>query len=116
MEFSPQEVERLMKDLQAQIKLKDEDAYNVKLMLEEAVTNAIQHGNECDTSLKVTVRIEIDGKKLTITITDQGQGFDHTKVVHPIEEEKEEFKSSGRGIFLIRKLADQVFIGIAQHI
>ena len=71
MEFSPQEVDALLADIQNQIQLNDEDAHNLKLILEEAVTNAIVHGNDCNTGLVVKANVEIAGDTLSISITDE---------------------------------------------
>jgi len=80
---------------------------NILLSLEEAVKNAIIHGNKRD--IKKTVRISFQRipNGLSFTITDQGDGFNYWAVPNPVET-KDENENTGNGIFLIRSLADKV--------
>ncbi len=80
-------------------------AYHLNLVLTEALTNAICHGNACDPEKYVTIDIAATDKTLVIKVIDQGQGFDITardKIkAAPLDE-------SGRGINIIMKLMDKV--------
>lgn len=107
VEFIPQEVDILVDEIRESIKIKDDDSKNIRLILEEAIANAIIHGNEYATGLVVTTMIDIEDNVITMTVTDKGKGFDVTKISNPLEE-KEQYKSSGRGIYLIKDLADSV--------
>ena len=69
--------------------------------------NAIVHGNKNDRSKKVFVRAIFKDDQLEFLIEDEGNGFDSGRVVDPTLPENLK-KESGRGIFLIRKLADEV--------
>ena len=84
-----------------------EERINLRLALEEAITNAIRHGNKMDDRLSVEVRIEQNTSSLIVTVTDQGQGFDCNSLADPTRSENL-LKTSGRGIFLIRQLMDRV--------
>lgn len=85
-----------------------EDNYgNVLIAVTEAVNNAIEHGNMNDQEKEVVVQCVLDGKKLKFTISDQGQGFDFENLPDPTDPENIE-KPNGRGIFLMKNLADKV--------
>ncbi len=86
----------------------EERIMQVELALQEALANAIRHGCKGDTSRKVqcVVNCDIDGEVL-IVVRDPGAGFDATTVPNPLAGENV-LKSSGRGIFLINQLMDEV--------
>ena len=91
--------------------LKDDDlAYKVVLLLSEAVTNAIEHGNKFDASKEVKVTLEVKTKKIEITVEDEGEGFDKSEVKDPIERANL-LNDSGRGLFFIQEMADDYHIG-----
>jgi len=79
-------------------------AYEMNLVLTEAMANAILHANEGDPEKEVHVEIGIIDKRLTIRVYDHGQGFDIRQFAepsHPLEEH-------GRGIYLIHSIMDNV--------
>ena len=73
----------------------------------EAVNNAIVHGNKSSTNKLVDVEIEFDENQIKITVTDEGEGFDPKKIPDPTMPENIE-ELSGRGVFLMTKLADSI--------
>jgi len=77
------------------------------LLLSEAVTNAIVHGNKLDESKKVEVEVQINPDNIVSTVKDFGDGFDPEEANDPLEEENL-LKDSGRGIFLIKEISDSV--------
>ncbi len=81
--------------------------FNIKLALQEAVINAVEHGNKMRSDLLVKVDIIADDQRLTIEVTDQGSGFDYTVVPNPTEPQNIE-KLRGRGIFLIRHVMNKI--------
>ncbi len=90
----------------------DEDAQHwVGVAVRESVTNAITHGNQNDATKHVIVAFATthtgNADNLLIRVTDQGEGFDPLSVPDPLTPENL-LKSSGRGIFLIRKCMDDV--------
>jgi anti-sigma regulatory factor (Ser/Thr protein kinase) len=91
-----------------QKKWPDEQVIAIELALQEAVANAIRHGCRGDASqrLQCTVNITAEGEVI-ITVRDPGQGFDPSKVANPLAPENM-LKPSGRGIFLINGLMDDV--------
>ncbi|WP_442795794.1 ATP-binding protein [Pelobium manganitolerans] len=85
-----------------------EDVYaNLMTCLNEALTNAIYHGNKQDPNKKVYVNLDVVlNKRLVFTITDEGEGFDFNNIPDPTDIENLE-KLTGRGVFIMKRLADQ---------
>lgn len=80
---------------------------NILIALTEAVNNAIHHGNAADPSRTVTLGYEAREGKLVFLVQDQGPGFDHDNLPDPTDPRNIE-KPHGRGVFLMRALADEV--------
>lgn len=101
------QIEKLI-DGQSQMLGIDDEVYG-KYMLSvvECVNNAIVHGNKLLPEKKVTVHYLINNDKIEVTVQDQGDGFDPDNLPDPTAEENIE-KDCGRGIFLMRNLADKV--------
>ncbi len=86
----------------------DHEMYgNILISLTEAVNNAIIHGNGKDSQKMVVVDLKSDDKKITFTVSDEGRGFDPGLLPDPTAPENI-LKLGGRGIFLMRQLADLV--------
>ena len=103
-------VRRVEQSLIAQLrrhKYPDDCLFAVRLAVEEALANAIKHGNRLDPEKTVTIRFSVDPEKVRIIITDQGQGFDPTSVPDPTTDEHLE-DPSGRGITLMHAYMDEV--------
>lgn len=83
-----------------------ENVFNrVMLSLSEAVTNAIVHGNKERDDRRVTVTSSCSDDTLTISVEDEGEGFDLSELPDPLKDENL-LKQGGRGVFLIRQYAD----------
>ncbi|HEY5615917.1 MAG TPA: ATP-binding protein [Bacteroidota bacterium] len=101
-------VEQFLDKVNAVAKLDDGTFYRLLVASTEAVNNAIMHGNKSDPRKKVLVRVVFKKHdSLTVTVQDQGAGFDPAGVPNPIED-KNLFKTSGRGVFLMKELMDEV--------
>jgi anti-sigma regulatory factor (Ser/Thr protein kinase) len=77
------------------------------LTVDELFLNAVIHGNKDDASKSVAIKVDLDDEKITITITDQGEGFDWQRVLDrntPADLENE----GGRGIFLVKHYVDSI--------
>lgn len=86
----------------------NEDHYgNILVAVTEAVTNAIQHGNKNDSAKAINISFESKDNYLQFSISDEGLGFDFTNLPDPTDPENIE-KPHGRGIFLMKHLADKV--------
>jgi serine/threonine-protein kinase RsbW len=104
---SLRDVEKLIDTIAGEIKLTNEVYGNVLIATLEAANNAIVHGNKLDASKEVTVKVVYERKKLHIYIADQGRGFNYLAIPDPTAPENIE-NISGRGVFLMEKLSDQV--------
>ena len=101
------QVERLI-DKICDLKKIDEDAYgNMLIAVTEAVNNAVIHGNCFQKNQKVYITVSDLEKKLCFSIKDEGKGFEFDNLPDPTAPENIE-KENGRGIFLIRNLADEL--------
>ncbi len=85
----------------------DHDLFAVHLALEEALVNAIKHGNQKDPEKFVTVMFDVDPERVRIEITDEGSGFDPADVPDPTDEDNLELPS-GRGLMLMRTYMSSV--------
>jgi serine/threonine-protein kinase RsbW len=81
--------------------------FGVRLALEEALVNAIKHGNGLDPKKQVHVGCQISDEKVRIIIEDEGNGFRPGDVPDPTEDENLE-KPCGRGIMLMRAFLSMV--------
>lgn len=77
------------------------DVFGVRLALEEAIVNAMKHGNGLDPSKNVHIRCEISDDRVFVSIRDEGPGFDPQDVPDPTEDENLD-KPSGRGLMLMK--------------
>jgi anti-sigma regulatory factor (Ser/Thr protein kinase) len=86
----------------------EQDIIRVELALQEALANAIRHGcaNDPDKQLQCMVTMD-DSNEIVIVVRDPGSGFDPARIPSPLAEENL-LKPSGRGIFLINELMDEV--------
>lgn len=73
----------------------------------EAVNNAITHGNKSDPQKLVDVEIVVEKNEFRVTVTDEGPGFNPSLIPDPTAPENIE-ELSGRGVFLMTKLADSI--------
>ena len=81
--------------------------FDIRLCVEEAVWNAIVHGNHCDKSLSVEITYRVEQDKLNIEVADSGKGFDHARLPDPTKDENLT-RNNGRGVYLIKRLMDVV--------
>ena len=95
--------------LAAELGFSDEDCHRLAMSVREAMVNAVLHGNAYDPKKKVHVSFEQLGKRLTITISDEGKGLEQSDLPDPLAPENL-LKQSGRGIFLMRSFMDDVQI------
>jgi serine/threonine-protein kinase RsbW len=100
-------VENFVDDLVSTLAIGDDVYANLMTCLNEAVTNAIFHGNKQNPEKIVFLNLEIiNNKRLIFTIADQGEGFDFSNLPDPTSPENLE-NLSGRGVFIMKQLADQ---------
>jgi len=100
-------VDRLMRFV-AMFRGVDDSELDIEIALREAILNAVSHGNAEDPAKRVyvTCRCTIDGE-VSITIRDEGQGFDFDAVPDPTTSDKI-LSTQGRGIYLMKALMDEI--------
>ena len=86
----------------------DNHHFAVKLALEEALANAIKHGNNLSPNKQVTFDYRIDDHQIQLTVCDQGPGFAPDQIPDCTAEENLD-RPSGRGVMLIRAYMSDVF-------
>ncbi|MDD4957209.1 MAG: ATP-binding protein [Candidatus Omnitrophica bacterium] len=104
----------MLKDISRQLveelknmKVKEEIVFDVRLAFEEALRNAMIHGNRLDPGKKVKVEADMREQYVVISIEDEGSGFDPDSLPDPTLE-RNLLREGGRGVFLIKKLMDEV--------
>lgn len=86
----------------------DEDTVDqIGMISREAAANAVLHGNRSDATKKITARFALTDEALSIQVADEGGGFDPENVPDPLSPEGL-MRTSGRGIFLMRAIMDEV--------
>ena len=84
------------------------DVFGIHMAMEEAVMNAIKHGNQRDPSKDIHVVLKTcDDKLLFVKVTDEGDGFDPNAVLDCTADENLE-KICGRGLMLMKSYMDSV--------
>ncbi|HBO44546.1 MAG TPA: ATP-binding protein [Planctomycetaceae bacterium] len=83
------------------------DVFSIHLALEEALVNAIEHGNDLDPGKRVQVRCQLADDLVRIEVVDEGPGFDPAQVPDPTDDEHRE-RPGGRGVLLMRRFMDRV--------
>jgi serine/threonine-protein kinase RsbW len=81
--------------------------FNLRTVLAEALANAITYGNRQDPGKQVQVRVEARRDGVRVHVSDDGEGFNPEGVPDPTAPELLE-RDAGRGLFVIRRLADAV--------
>lgn len=90
-------------------KLSENDAYDVKLVLNELLTNAIVHGNKKDKDKNVYLKMKLKKDSICVKISDEGKGFDYLDYVSKYNANKFlQMQDSGRGIKLVTSLTDVI--------
>jgi serine/threonine-protein kinase RsbW len=79
----------------------EHDIFAIKLALEEALVNAIKHGNQMDPDKRVFISFHITTERFDIRIADEGEGFNPEDVPDPTLDENVE-RCCGRGLLLMR--------------
>ena len=81
--------------------------FRLQVALSDALANAIVRGNREDAGKQVYVQVDLLPDVVNIHITDEGDGFDHASVAEALDPQSLDLPS-GRGLFLIRHMVDDV--------
>jgi len=82
---------------------------DIAISVSELVNNAMLHGNQSANDKVVTVSISRGNESVTVTISDEGCGFDPASVPDPLADENL-LEEVGRGLFIVKSLMDKVDI------
>ncbi len=97
----PALLDLVMADME-QLAYPKKDLFGVRLALEEAMVNAVKHGNHGDPAKEARLRYHVSPESVLLEVEDDGAGFDPSQVPDPLAPENLE-RASGRGLFLIRR-------------
>ncbi len=105
---SVEAVDELISKVREEYSISEDYCNDIWVVLNEAVSNAIKHGNKFDPTKKVRLSFESKVERfLSFKVKDEGRGFDPDKVPDPTSPSRI-YEPNGRGIFLMRKLSHQV--------
>ncbi|MBI3896472.1 MAG: ATP-binding protein [Acidobacteria bacterium] len=104
--------ERLVRMLCEHVGYTERQCEEIALAVRETVANAVLHGNCCDAAKRVTLATELNDTSVVISVRDEGKGFDPSLVPDPLDP-RNLLQESGRGIFLIKALMDEVSLQCA---
>jgi serine/threonine-protein kinase RsbW len=100
-------VEKLVDEISEQCNLSSDVYGKILIATIEAVNNSIVHGNKFDATKNVQISVQISKSSIHIYVKDEGPGFNYHDVPDPTKPENLE-NVSGRGVFLMRNLADDI--------
>lgn len=100
-------VENAIDSITSDAGISKENYGKILVSVMEAVNNAIIHGNKSDSGKFVEIELILNKDSLVVIVQDEGKGFKHKEVPDPTDTENIR-KTSGRGVFLMRKLADDL--------
>lgn len=106
----PADARQVQDEIEQQLKANqftDKEIFGIRLALEEALVNAIKHGNRFDRGKKVHISYNVRPDRFDILITDEGPGFDPSDVPDPTAIENLE-RPCGRGLMLMRYYMNEV--------
>lgn len=101
------EVESYLKKLDFDFRFDAEKYADILISLTEAVNNAIIHGNKSDESKNVHILVKEKPNGVSFCVTDEGAGFNPTRVPDPTCSDKIEC-CGGRGVHIMKALADDI--------
>jgi len=106
------EIERLAKtvaEFGKRNNLSGEVMYDVRLALEEVVSNIIRYGFEDDYGHQISIQIHLQGEILTLQIKDDGKPFNPLEVKSTnLEKPFDEREEGGMGVYIVRRLMDEL--------
>jgi len=85
----------------------ENDVFDIHLAAEEALVNAIKHGNRYAPDRRVRIRCRLADKLIRIEITDEGDGFDPSQIPNPTDRDRLE-TPGGRGVMLMKAFMSRV--------
>ena len=103
------EIREIVAEAARQVGFSDKEIYAIQLAADEASSNIIEHAYAGVTGGKIEIDLSISDKELKITMRDHGRSFDPSSVPEPnVKADLSERKIGGLGMYLMRKLMDEV--------
>ncbi len=99
--------DRILPELQGR-HYRPDTLFAIKLALEEAMTNAVKHGNRNDPSKRIVVRYHVNDRRAVIVVRDEGCGFCPGAVPDPTVSDNLE-RPNGRGLMLMQSYMTRVW-------
>jgi len=103
---SVDDAERMVLDVSRDAGFSEDELHKISMAVRETVVNAVVHGNRYSAHKKVHLQVARAADRITVTVSDQGNGFDLSSLPDPLAEENL-LHQSGRGILLIRAFVDE---------
>lgn len=91
----------------------EEDLHKIGMAVRECMVNAVVHGNRYNGRKKVHLGIRAGNDRMTVSIRDEGEGFDFNALPDPLAEENL-LRQSGRGLLLVQAFMDEFDIAKAE--
>lgn len=85
----------------------EQAVFAIRLALDEALVNAVRHGNGLDAKKQVTVDYQVSGDRFEVCVCDQGEGFRPEALPDPTSEQNLT-RPNGRGVMLMRAYMTEV--------
>lgn len=98
--------EQLVLGVAAEAGLEEEELHKLGMAVRETVVNAVVHGNRYNAQKKVHLQVSTAGDRLSVTVGDQGAGFDLASLPDPLAAENL-LHQSGRGLLLVQAFVDE---------
>ena len=103
------EVRDFVAEHAARLGFSQKEISEIRLAVDEAYTNIIKHAYKKNDHNPVEIELGSDKSKFWVSLLDQGESFDLTSYHEPnLERQIKQGKRGGMGVYLIRKLMDQV--------
>lgn len=100
-------INELMTFMATRRRLDEQEQFRFRLCIDEAVENALKHGNKHDPSKTITLAYFETDDGWGVFVRDEGAGFDPANVPDP-ETDEALFRENGRGLFILKKFMDTV--------
>ncbi len=100
-------IEEISEEIAEKMGMSDDQEDNLCIAITEAVGNAIVHGNRKNPKKKVQIEFQLKEDTILVSVKDEGDGFKPDSVSNPLDPENI-MKDSGRGIFILRTLMNDV--------
>lgn len=100
-------VQVVFESLSSDVGFDPDSSHWMSVAIRESVTNAVRHGNKLVQEKRVVICFEVAENEFTVSVQDEGEGFDPDAIPDPLAEENL-LRASGRGLFFMKNFMDEV--------